>query len=135
MPAVAQTGDLARDFSESAAGIQLGIRVIFHPPTGGIVLSITIWQCLPRGTKACTLIPKHIAVEHRRTSPEAEAMRHTRDEVIGRTIREFDLLDALVANLTADQVVELLMRSPHQRLTLHLGDDRLLDRRDHGHRR
>ena len=30
-------------------------------------------------------------------------MRHTRDEVIGRTIREFDLLDALVGNLTADQ--------------------------------
>jgi hypothetical protein len=38
-------------------------------------------------------------------------MRHTREEVIERTIREFELLDALVANLTVEDWGRLLPRS------------------------
>jgi hypothetical protein len=38
-------------------------------------------------------------------------MRHTREEVIERTVREFDLLDKLVANLTDKQWQRLLPRS------------------------
>lgn len=38
-------------------------------------------------------------------------MRHNRDEVIERTIREFDLLDHLVASLTQEEWERLLPRS------------------------
>jgi len=38
-------------------------------------------------------------------------MRHTREEVIKRTIQEFDLLDQLVANLTDEEWERRLLRS------------------------
>lgn len=38
-------------------------------------------------------------------------MRHTREEVIQRTIQEFELLDHLVANLADDEWHQLLSRS------------------------
>lgn len=38
-------------------------------------------------------------------------MRHTREEVIQRTIQEFELLDRLVANLTDEEWQRLLPRS------------------------
>jgi hypothetical protein len=38
-------------------------------------------------------------------------MRHTREEVIARTIREFELLDHLLANLTDKDWDHLLLRS------------------------
>jgi hypothetical protein len=38
-------------------------------------------------------------------------MRHTREEVIARTIREFELLDHLLANLTDKDWDQLLLRS------------------------
>jgi hypothetical protein len=38
-------------------------------------------------------------------------MRHNREEVIERTIREFELLDRLVANLTGEDWARLLPRS------------------------
>jgi len=38
-------------------------------------------------------------------------MRHTREEVIQRTIQEFELLDRLVANLTDDEWQRLVRRS------------------------
>jgi hypothetical protein len=38
-------------------------------------------------------------------------MRHTREEVIERTIREFELLDHLLANLTDKDWDQLLLRS------------------------
>ena len=37
-------------------------------------------------------------------------MRHTREEVIARTVREFELLDRQVANLTEEQWGRLLIR-------------------------
>jgi Mycothiol maleylpyruvate isomerase N-terminal domain len=37
-------------------------------------------------------------------------MRHTREEVTARTIREFELLDRLVANLTEEEWGRLLIR-------------------------
>ncbi len=37
-------------------------------------------------------------------------MRHTRQKVINRTIKEFELLDHLVANLTAEEWDRLLLR-------------------------
>ena len=38
-------------------------------------------------------------------------MRHNRDEVIERTIKEFELLDHLVANLSSEDWNQLLLRS------------------------
>ena len=38
-------------------------------------------------------------------------MRHTREEVLQRTIEEFELLDRLVANLTAEEWLRPLRRS------------------------
>ncbi len=41
-------------------------------------------------------------------------MRHTREEVIARTIHEFELLDGLVANLKTEEWNRLLSRSETQ---------------------
>ena len=38
-------------------------------------------------------------------------MRHTREEVIARTVQEFELLDQLVAGLTNEEWKKLLLRS------------------------
>ena len=38
-------------------------------------------------------------------------MRHTREEVIARTVQEFELLDQLVAGLTDEEWEKLLLRS------------------------
>jgi hypothetical protein len=38
-------------------------------------------------------------------------MRHTREEVIQRTIQEFELLDQLVANLSINDIEQALAES------------------------